>query len=385
MRSRVVRLVVGSIALLAFGGFGFFLFKTEPQLAASRAKTRAFEQQARETREILGDLRAAQQAYVAAGQGRDFWMPKVESNRDAAVSKTTALRRAAGSAEAGAALDRVSAAIAAFADIDTRVREYLASGQDLMAADVVFTEGHAAAADALNGIEAARAAEQGALERSEADIRDQQLYALAGAGGLGALVILLLAFSGAQTRAEEGDGTLNLHEAAAAQARPRDQARLLKATAELCTDFGRLRSIDELNALLGKTAATMDASGVVVWLGSPAGADLRPVLAHGYPAATLARMPSVPRNANNAAAAAYRSGMLQIVLSKPGGEAGAIVAPILSADGCIGALSIEIKGGSETSDAVQAMAGIIAAQLAGVLAASATDARTGDDRAAAQA
>ena len=99
------------------------------------------------------------------------------------------------------------------------------------------------------------------------------------------------------------------------------------------------------------------------------GADLQPVLTHGYSDETRARLPNVPRAANNAAAAAYRSGDVQIVLSRPGGAEGAIVAPILGAQGCFGALSAEIRGGGEASESVQALAVIVAAQLAGVLAA----------------
>ena len=76
----------------------------------------------------------------------------------------------------------------------------------------------------------------------------------------------------------------------------------------------------------------------------------------------------MPRSANNAAAAAYRSGTLQIVLARPGGSTGAVVAPIISVDGCIGALSAEIRGGAEMSEGVQALASIFAAQLANVVA-----------------
>jgi hypothetical protein len=112
----------------------------------------------------------------------------------------------------------------------------------------------------------------------------------------------------------------------------------------------------------------MDAGGVVVWLGGAGGGDLRPALAHGYSAQVIARMPAVPRSDDNAAAAAYRTGSLQIVMSRPGGMPGAIVAPILTADGCVGALSAEIKSGGEGSEAVQAVAAIVAAHLAGVLA-----------------
>ena len=116
----------------------------------------------------------------------------------------------------------------------------------------------------------------------------------------------------------------------------------------------------------------MDASGLIVWLGSTSGADLRPVLAHGYSDTMLAKIPAVPRSADNAAAAAYRSGALQIVLTRPGTSPGAVVAPLLSPDGCIGALTAEIRDRGETSDSVQALAAIFAAQLVNMLGAAAT-------------
>ena len=122
----------------------------------------------------------------------------------------------------------------------------------------------------------------------------------------------------------------------------------------------------------------MDATGIIVWLGNASGADLRPVLAHGYASQVLARMPTVARTADNAAAAAYRTGELQVVLSGRAGlaehspSAGAIVAPLLSPDGCIGALAAEIAGGGETSDSVQALAAIFAAQLSGFVYATAS-------------
>ena len=141
--------------------------------------------------------------------------------------------------------------------------------------------------------------------------------------------------------------------------------------AQLCTDFARVTDLAGLTALLQSAADMIDASGLVVWLGNTAGADLRPVLAHGYDDQALARMPTVARSANNAAAAAYRTGALQIVLARPGISSGAIVAPLLSPDGCIGALSAEIKGGGEASDEVQALAAIFAAQLASIVSAGA--------------
>ena len=73
------------------------------------------------------------------------------------------------------------------------------------------------------------------------------------------------------------------------------------------------------------------------------------------------------RHSADNAAAAFRTGQLQLVLARPGSSNGAVVAPLLSSEGCIGAFSAEIRGGGETSDSVQAMAAIFAAQLAAVL------------------
>jgi GAF domain-containing protein len=144
----------------------------------------------------------------------------------------------------------------------------------------------------------------------------------------------------------------------------------LGTAASLCTDLGRVKDLADLTALLGRAADLMDASGLIVWLGSPAGGDLSPVLAHGYPEQTLARIPPVPRSANNAAAAAYRTGTLQMVVKRQGTSRGALVAPLLASGGCIGALTAEIRDGGETSETTQALATIVAAQLTGVLSAS---------------
>ena len=126
-----------------------------------------------------------------------------------------------------------------------------------------------------------------------------------------------------------------------------------------------------MTAVLGRTARLLDASGVIVWLENPAGGDLRAALAFGYPNQALTRMPAVDRGAHNAIAAAYRTGSLQVV---PAGShaQGAVIAPLLAVDGCVGALSAEVKEGAEVSAALQALAVIVAAQLASILGASAS-------------
>src|ERR1700730_4736634 len=98
MRSRAARLTVGAVALIVFGAAAFFVVRSEQQIGQLRGGGRAFDQQAREATGLLADLRAAQQAYVAAGQGSTFWMPKVAATSDAAGKSVAALRETATSA-----------------------------------------------------------------------------------------------------------------------------------------------------------------------------------------------------------------------------------------------------------------------------------------------
>ncbi|MEQ1871536.1 MAG: hypothetical protein ABL961_16090, partial [Vicinamibacterales bacterium] len=93
----------------------------------------------------------------------------------------------------------------------------------------------------------------------------------------------------------------------------------------------------------------------------------------------------VSQQTDNAAAAAYRTATLQIVPAKPGTSLGAIVAPILSADGCIGALTAEIRDNGEVSDTLHAVATIFAAQLSAALAPTATSEPTTNPSRAASA
>ena len=393
MRSRVARLTCGAVAWIAFGAAAFFILQSEKQIAAMRAAGRAFDVHAREATDALADLRASQQAYVAAGQGVAVWMPKVATTVDAATTAILSLREAAKSAEARSALDDASRTVAEFGAIDQRARDYIGSEQQLMAADVVFTEGGETARTASRQVEAARMAEHQELDVSEAARRQQEAFAMAAAAVFAAVMILLLVPAGrleassTDSFAAPGNGWLT--EAARSAGAPaaagadlllratptgpaavpsRPAGPVLKAAAQLCTDFGRVSDLDELRGLVARAADVMDASGLVVWLGDAAGSDLRPVIAHGYSSQVLARMPAVPRSADNAAAAAYRVGQLQIVLARPGSASGAVAAPLLSSEGCIGTLSAEIRGGGETSDSVQALATIFAAQLAGVIA-----------------
>ena len=396
MRSSAARLTLGAAAWIAFGAAAFFIVQSEQQLTRRREAVRLFDVRASEAAVALADARNAQQAYLVPGQEVGVWMARVEAFLKNATAGLDDLRQTAADASSRQALADAGTSVADLRGIDKRAREYLNSAQPLMAADVVFSEGLEMAATAGRHLERARIAEHAAWDSSEAATRRLQAYSAGGAAGLSALVIAFLAFAPPSKRpvavesmhlsaaavGHQPDldlhGGLELRDEQRAVSTPaplqvthelpRESMPILKAAVDVCTELNRVRDFDDLNKLLGDAANVIEASGLIVWVGSAAGASLRPVLAHGYTAQALARMPPVARSDDNAAAAAFRTGELQIVCKQPGVSSGALAAPMLSREGCIGALTAEIKDGAESSHDVQAIAAILAAQLAGILA-----------------
>lgn len=421
MRSPAAKMALGAAAWIVIAASAFFILQSERYLSARRSTVRTFDVVARETSAALVGLKAAQQGYVAPGQGVGFWMSRVDALLNSALTRLEELGKVTATSDARKMLSEASDTLVDLRAIDKRARQYLNTDQTLMAADVVFSEGGETALMAGRQVEAARLAEYTSFDVVEASTRQRQVYAAGGATGLAALIITFLLFAPARvdaaietsssimagstslvapsvvlppvaTAPSRTDQTSNTAAATkpaeSAPERPtetpevlttplpvspelpREIVPVLTAAADLCVELNRARDVEQLERLLSRAAEVLDATGLVVWIGTPGAAILRPVLAHGYSPQTLTRMPPVPRNGNNAAAAAFRTGKLQIVLTRPGVSAGALAAPMLTPNGCIGALTAEIKNGGETSDGVQALAAIVASQLSGVLAES---------------
>jgi transcriptional regulator with XRE-family HTH domain len=110
---------------------------------------------------------------------------------------------------------------------------------------------------------------------------------------------------------------------------------------------------------LAAAARALGAVGIVVWVWDHDINALTPKMAHGYSDRMLAQLPNVAREADNATAAALRSGRTCAVAA-PAGGTGALVAPILSESGCIGVFAVELPHGAEksasTREAVSKMA-----------------------------
>jgi hypothetical protein len=378
--------------IIAFVASGFFVFQSEQRIASRHADLRIFATSEQSTAAILSELRAAEQAYVAAGQGVGFWMPKVESLLESGKSSVDHLRETSSDPSSRSSLMEAASAVTEFANADKRAREYIKSDEPLMAADVLFTEAGEAIATALRQIASAGTAEQSAFDAFEARTRQAEMYAVGGSAVFALFLVVVLTVLPRATAANVdveapagADIPLSLSiQAVPAPKAPREAARL-KTAADVATEIGRVADVASLTPLLARMSESLDASGLIVWIGSTSGGDLRPALSHGYPPQVLTRLPPIAQSADNAAAAAYRTSAMQVVRSRADGAAGAIVAPLLGAQGCIGALTAEIRGGGETSEATQSIARIFAAQLSLSFAAASPAAATGVAPSAARA
>jgi hypothetical protein len=123
---------------------------------------------------------------------------------------------------------------------------------------------------------------------------------------------------------------------------------------------------DEIPALLERITRVLDTRGIVLWMADPDGRELVPTVAHGYPAASLSRLGTIPRNADNATAAAFRESRLHTVK----GDAlanGAVAVPLITPGGCVGVMAAELRSEREQRADVRALASILAALLATLL------------------
>ena len=151
-----------------------------------------------------------------------------------------------------------------------------------------------------------------------------------------------------------------------AGASPRDiqsaHESTLEAMAHLCTEFGRVVDRDGVQRLMQRSARVLDAAGLIVWLWDGMVEELRPALVHGYSDKVLAHLPAVSRDADNVTAAAFRAANA-CEMAATAYQSGALVVPLLTPDGCVGVLAIELHQGVQPTRSVRAVATVLAAAL----------------------
>lgn len=139
----------------------------------------------------------------------------------------------------------------------------------------------------------------------------------------------------------------------------------LPDVASLCTEFARVKDRQELEGLLDRAMTLLDARGLIVWHAVD-DRVLKPVLARGYGAKGLARMPELSLAEGGSITGAYRAGDMRVIAGR-NGDFGALVLPLHSAEGCLGVVTVELRAGESTVH-TQAVGRILVAQLATIVA-----------------
>lgn len=404
MKNRAVRVALFLLVLAAFAGAGYELAMLDRQAVARAEAVRAFDEKAQRLDTALRELRAAEFAYVAAGQGSTFWTTRADALLSAIAQQLGDL---AGLEKAATAdgLEPATPVTTALDDlatlqrIDASVRGYLQQDQRLLASDLVFNDLREAGQALAVHVREARRQVDAAGDAAVEPLRRKQVATTGGAALFAVLVLALLLPAGGRDSAAAPGATASVlpaqpsteplrpspaqAESSAGKAAPHvaqserplappppasPQVTIdLPGAARLCTDLARVREPAELAALLERAATLLSANGVVIWVHHPGSGELRPALTFGYPPQALARIRPIAGSDDNATAGAYRERRLRVVKAV-GPTNGAIAAPLATADGCAGVMAAEIRGGREGDASVQALATILAAQLATLVA-----------------
>jgi hypothetical protein len=384
MKSLAVRVTLLGLFVGAIGVAAYLVWSAESRAHADVQTARAFDAAAGGAAREALELRTSQQAYVAAGQGDEFWGAKVAASIAALRDRLTTLRGQAASSLAQSSIDTAVIALDDFAQMDRRALAYANSGQKLLAGDIIFGDATRSTGAIASAVDQARSAETEARDAAAADNRRQQLLAAGGAAGIALLVVLLLVPRPATPATEassaidqtplpgsvETTGDLDIGPALDRAWPARSHGHEtpapsmdLAGVAALCSDLARVVDTQALPAILERTAAILDAPGVVLWIADPDGRELVPILAHGYPQQVVSRLSTIPATAENATGAAFRTSVLQTVHGDTVSN-GAIAAPLVTPGGCVGVMAAEVRHDGEKDAAKLAAATIVAAQLA---------------------
>lgn len=369
MHSRPTRILIVVIGIVIGLTASYFLQRIDSDINTHRTSAETLREQAAALSATIADVRAGQFAYVARGQGEAFWMARVDSLMPALQKQTTALKASLTTPAARSAFERAASALENFGTVDNSIRELVQSGNSLLAADLIFSDGLESTATASTQVTAAINEELQSRKGTMAALRQRQLAVLGAGAGMILLLMIGLGVTGAAgTSSSEPEVAAAApvepvrFEAPLPRARPAVTPRLLR-TAQLCSELARVAESRQLPKLLERAAKVLDASGIIIWVAEPSQQSLVPTISHGYEDKAVARMGRIHRDAENAAAAAYRTSEVRTVAGDAF-NSGAVIVPLMTSDGCVGVMSAEMKGGSEKDESSQALASIFAAQLA---------------------
>ncbi len=390
MKSRAFRFALHVLFVGIVAAAAYVVWKKESEGTAMAGAARAFVERAHAASRALLEIKGAHPGYVAAGQGEDYWIAKVDALVASVRESLGTLRSAAQSANARGELGVAEEILDDFEAMDRRARDYARNGQRLLASDLVFSDGIEKMDAAVAAVERARLTEAETTLAAVNVGRRDALMATAGAAAIGLLLMFLLvplprapvavpvavetakrpaAAESPARKAPTGPPRAVVPTPPAAPpapivaAKPAGPALDLPGMAALCSDLSRAVDTRALPPALERAARLLDASGLVIWIADPDGRELMPVMAHGYPQNLVSRLGTIARDAENVTAAAFRTGLVQTVNADATSH-GAIAAPLLTPAGPVGVMAAEVLNGGERRESTRAAAVIVAAQLA---------------------
>ena len=380
MRNRGARAILLLLAIAATGAAGYSIFDLERRAVAERLAQQGLRDRVKSILTSISELRAAERSYVAVGQGHQFWTARVTNLLVAVEASVRDLRASLRSEAALSSLDAVSVAFDNFKKLDARAQEYVGLDQRLLASDLIFSDGVEMTGTAAAQMDTALTEELKAREGTLTALHRQEAWTIAGAGSFLLVVMLFLAAlpRGREVTAEQGQAEAESPQPALGTSKDNTPSEVmanwepapdLTGAARLCTEFGRVMETREVPPLLARSAEILDAAGMVVWVSDRAGVELKPVLSHGYSEKLVAQMRTIPRDAQNAAALAFRLAQVRVVAGTDLTN-GAVVVPLITPAGCVGVLAAELRHGGEQRESTRALATILAAQLATLIGAA---------------
>ena len=352
------------IALITLGiPAAYVLWTLQQQTSATIDAERRVESHVADITRTLSAIATVQQGYVAPGQLDEPLFEEAAALMARLSAQVQALEPMLRSAQATTHVGAVRQAVEDLQAADARTRENLTRGQELMAADVIYSDGRNVVAAITSRLREAQAAEQAAASASLAGT-SRWMWMLFGVLAL-APAAAFAAFKKSTPRVTEA--VIPAPAVPAFDVVPTLSPTVdMAATAALCTEISRVADTQRLESLLGRAAGLVNASGAMLWMG--AGDHLFAALAHGYPPDIVSRLPPIGRDADNAAARAWRSAQ-RIRIPRSADGSAAVVAPLFSTDACVGVLAVEMTAGREADDDVEIAVALVAAQLATVVSA----------------
>ena len=365
MQKHTNRVVIAAVLIAAGVLGGFFVFDAHRRAGIAAATDDALAARIGRMITTAKDIASTQQAYVAPGQPDRPWLERGAMLLQQFGEDAAALRPLLQSTDAPAAIDQIERHFKSIVVIDGNARQDLQQAQNLLAADLIFSEARDTINALVDVLRHAEASEHAAFAAQRAALERQQWTTTGVVAALWIVGLIALVPTGSRGDANTAFvSTLSLHSPSNASAAATTVD--LGAAAGVCGALARTTDTAALRAVLGRAAEVLDAHGVIVWMG--AGEQLFPALSHGYDERLLEQLGPIPRDAANATAESWRTAQMRTVTSDVVSN-GAVVAPIAGASGCVGVFAAEMRHGREGDEGTRAVAAMIAAQLAAIVSA----------------